>query len=47
MRTIPPEEFAECFQKWIERWKKAVAVKGEYFEGDKNVLDNVARDILQ
>lgn len=29
---IPKTECLQCFNDWIKRWHKCVAVDGEYFE---------------
>jgi len=34
-----PTEFQKCFESWIKRWHKCVAVDGEYFEGDNITFD--------
>lgn len=33
-------EYEKCFQDWIKRWHKCIAVREEYFEGDKINIDN-------
>ena len=35
LNSISKKEYASVFRKWIQRLKKCVAVKGEYFEGMK------------
>jgi len=32
-------EFQKCFESWIKRWHKCVAVDEEYFEGDNITFD--------
>ncbi|KYQ49771.1 hypothetical protein ALC60_11153 [Trachymyrmex zeteki] len=39
LMTIPTIEFQKCFESWIKRWHKCVAVDGEYFEGDNITFD--------
>ena len=39
LMAIPTIEFQKCFESWIKRWHKCVAVDGEYFEGDKITFD--------
>ena len=34
LMAIPKKDFANCFEKWKERWDKCVRSQGEYFEGD-------------
>jgi len=34
LMDIPKDAFAECFEKWKERWEKCVRSQEEYFEGD-------------
>ncbi|KYM78932.1 hypothetical protein ALC53_10486 [Atta colombica] len=36
---LPTIEFQKCFESWIKRWHKCVAVDGEYFEGDNITFD--------
>lgn len=36
---IPKTEYKKCFEDWIKRWHKCVAVDGDYFEGDNIDLD--------
>jgi len=33
LRSIPPEAFAESFQKLYERYQKCVVKNNDYFEG--------------
>jgi len=37
--AIPTIEFQKCFESWIKRWHKCVAVNGEYFEEDNITFD--------
>jgi len=39
LMVIPTIEFQKCFESWIKRWHKYVAVDGEYFEGDNITFD--------
>lgn len=39
LMAIPTIEFQKCFESWIKRWHKCVAVDGEYFEGDNITFD--------
>jgi len=32
--AIPTIEFQKCFESWIKRWHKCIAIDGEYFEGE-------------
>jgi histone-lysine N-methyltransferase SETMAR len=32
LKRMPKEAFKECFDKWFERMKKCISVKGDYFE---------------
>jgi hypothetical protein len=34
LKSIPCQEFRNCFQQWKKRWDKCVDSHGEYFEGD-------------
>ena len=34
LMAIPQTDYKKCFEDWIKRWLKCVAVDGEYFEGD-------------
>ena len=34
LMAIPQTDHKKCFEDWINRWHKCVAVDGEYFEGD-------------
>jgi histone-lysine N-methyltransferase SETMAR len=34
LKSIPCQEFQNCFQPWKERWDKCINSHGEYFEGD-------------
>ena len=38
LKNIPISEFKKCFEQWEDRLPKCVVVKGEYFEGDKNLV---------
>ena len=38
LKNIPISEFKKCFEQWKDRLQKCVVVKGEYFEGDKNLV---------
>lgn len=40
LMAIRKTEFEKCFQDWINRWHKCVALNGEYFEGDDINIDN-------
>jgi len=37
--TIPTDNRVPCFESWIKRWHKCVAVDREYFEGDNITFD--------
>lgn len=39
LQTIPKAKFQNCFRKLEQRWKKVVAFKEEYFEGDITAND--------
>ncbi|CAK9833986.1 Protein GVQW3 [Anthophora retusa] len=39
LMDIPKIEYQRCFEDWIKRWRKCIAVDGEYFEGDHIDLD--------
>ena len=39
LMAIPQTDYIKCFEDWIKRWHKCVAVDGEYFEGDDNDYD--------
>jgi len=39
LMAIPTIEFQKCFESWIKRWHKCVAVDREYFEGDNITFD--------
>ncbi|XP_041565923.1 protein GVQW3-like [Drosophila elegans] len=39
LMAIPRADFKKCFEDWIKRWHKCVAVYGEYFEGDNIDFD--------
>ncbi|KAG5305654.1 SETMR methyltransferase, partial [Acromyrmex insinuator] len=39
LMAIPIIEFQKCFESWIKRWHKCVAVAGEYFEGNNITFD--------
>ncbi|XP_018373117.1 PREDICTED: uncharacterized protein LOC108767644 [Trachymyrmex cornetzi] len=39
LMAIPTIEFQKCFESWIKRWHKCVAIDGEYFEGDNITFD--------
>ena len=34
LMSIPQTDYKKCFEDWIKRCHKCVAVDGEYFEGD-------------
>ena len=34
--TLPQEDIHGAFQKLLERYKKSIAARGDYFEGDKS-----------
>lgn len=34
LKAIPKIEYQKCFEDWINRWHKCIAVRGDYFEGD-------------
>lgn len=34
---IPLPDYDKCFQNWIQRLKRCVSAKGEYFEGQRNI----------
>ena len=39
LMAIPQTDYKKCFEDWIKRCHKCVAVDGEYFEGDNIVYD--------
>lgn len=39
LMDIPKTKYKKCFEDWIKRWHKCVAVDGDYFEGDNIDLD--------
>ncbi|KYQ48075.1 hypothetical protein ALC60_13035 [Trachymyrmex zeteki] len=39
LMAVPIIEFQKCFESWIKRWHKCVAVDGEYFQGDNITFD--------
>ncbi|XP_066143583.1 histone-lysine N-methyltransferase SETMAR-like [Euwallacea fornicatus] len=41
LMDIPKTEYKKCFEDWIKRWHKCVAVDGDYFEGDNIDLDEL------
>lgn len=40
LMAIPKSEYEKCFQEWVKCWHKCIAVRGEYFEGDKINIDD-------
>ena len=34
LKTVPQNQFQNCFEGWTGRWHRCIASKGEYFEGD-------------
>ena len=38
LKNIQISEFKKCFEQWKDRLHNFVVVKGEYFEGDKNLV---------
>jgi hypothetical protein len=32
LKSIPCQEFQNCFQQWKKRWDKCIDSHGEYFE---------------
>ena len=38
LKNISISELKKCFEQWKDRLQKCVVVKGEYFEGDKNLV---------
>lgn len=32
--AIPKNDFQDCFRKWVDRWKKVIVSKGDYFESN-------------
>nr|CAI5830179.1 unnamed protein product [Callosobruchus analis] len=38
LKSIPESEFKKCFEQWKGRLEKCVVSKGEYFEGDQNLV---------
>ena len=38
LKNIPISKFKKCFEQWKDRLQKYVVVKGEPFEGDKNLV---------
>jgi len=39
LMAILTDNRVPCFESWIKRWHKCVAVDGEYFEGDNIIFD--------
>ncbi|XP_071649994.1 protein GVQW3-like [Temnothorax longispinosus] len=39
LMAIPNTEYKKCFEDWIKRWHKCVAVDGKYFEGENINID--------
>lgn len=37
--AIPKSAFQKCFEDWKKRWHKCIISEGDYFEGDKIVID--------
>lgn len=38
IKKIPISDFQNCFEQWKDRLQKCVAVHGQYFEGDENLV---------
>nr|CAH7754411.1 unnamed protein product [Callosobruchus chinensis] len=38
LKNIPKSEFKKRFEQWKNRLEKCVVIKGEYFEGDQNLV---------
>ena len=38
--AIPKTAFQKSFEDWKKRWHKCIIPEGDYFEGDKIVIDN-------
>ena len=36
--TLTQEDFHGAFEKFLERYKKCIAARGDYFEGDKSFM---------
>ena len=34
LKTIPQNQFQNCFEGWTRHWHRCIASQGEYFEGD-------------
>jgi hypothetical protein len=34
LRAVTESAFQEGFQQWKKRWKRCIATRGDYFEGD-------------
>jgi len=34
LKTIPQNQFQNCFEMWTRRWHMCVGSQGDYFEGD-------------
>ena len=37
--ALPKSAFQKCFEDWKKRWHKCIISEGDYFEGDKIVID--------
>ena len=37
--AISKSAFQKCFEDWKKRWHKCIISEGDYFEGDKIVID--------
>ena len=37
--AIPKSAFQKCFEDWKKRWHKCIISEGDYFEGNKIVID--------
>ena len=34
LKSVPQNQFQNCFEGWTSRWHRCIASQGEYFEGD-------------
>jgi hypothetical protein len=34
LKTIPQNQFQNCFEGWTRRWNRCIASQGKYFESD-------------
>ena len=36
LKAIPQNQFQNCFEGWTRRWHRCIASQGEYFEGNRD-----------